>query len=83
MRAGTLVRVKYPGDRLFPDTVESLGEVRAYNPDVLGGSCLTGAGKYGNDWNVTARRGEVLVLCYDDGSISWYDESNVQVVMEE
>ena len=83
MRAGTLVRVKYPGDRLFPDTVESLGEVRAYNPDVLGGSCLTGAGKYGNDWNVTARRGEVLVLCYEDGSISWYDESNVQVVMEE
>jgi hypothetical protein len=83
MRVGTLVRVKYPGDRLFPDTVESLGEVRAYNPDVLGGSCLTGAGKYGNDWNVTARRGEVLVLCYDDGSISWYDESNVQVVTEE
>lgn len=83
MRAGTLVRVKYPGDRLFPETVESLGEVRAYNPDVLGGSCLTGAGKYGNDWNVTARRGEVLVLCYDDGSVSWYDESNVQVVTEE
>jgi hypothetical protein len=83
MRAGTLVRVKYPGDRLFPDTVESLGEVRAYNPDVLGGSCLTGAGKYGNDWNVTARRGEVLVLCYADGSVSWYDESNVQVVTEE
>ena len=83
MRAGTLVRVKYPSDRLFPDTVESLGEVRAYNPDVLGGSCLTGAGKYGNDWNVTARRGEVLVLCYEDGSISWYDESNVQIVTEE
>lgn len=83
MTAGTLVRVKYPGDRLFPDTVESLGEVRAYNPDMLGGSCLTGAGKHGNNWSIEEVRGEVLVLCYEDGSMSWYDERNVQVVTEE
>ena len=83
MRPGTLVRVKYPDDRLFPVTLASLGEVRDYRPDVLGGSNLFGTGKFGSEWSVTARRGEVLVLCYDDGSISWYDESNVQVVTEE
>lgn len=83
MMAGTLVRVKYPGDPLFPETVESLGEVRAYNPDMLGGSSLTGAGKHGNNWNIEEVRGEVLVLCYGDGIMSWYDERNVQVVTEE
>jgi hypothetical protein len=83
VKVGSLVRVKYPDDRLFPVTLESLGEVRDFRPDVHGGSCLTGAGKYGVSWNVSARRGEVLVLCYDDGSISWYDERNVRVVTEE
>ncbi len=79
MTKGELVRVRF-GSREF------LGSVVDYRPDILGGSHLQSWKERGN-WFVetiqTPRRGEVLILFYDDGDFSWVDEQRVQLLKEE
>ena len=79
MTKGELVRVRI-GSREF------LGSVIDYRPDTEGGSHLQSwkeRGKMFVETVQTPRRGEVLVLFYDDGDFSWVDESRVQVLKEE
>jgi hypothetical protein len=58
---------------------KTLGVVLDYRPDVLGGSG-THSWRQPSESDLiseithTERRGEVLVLDYSDGSLSWYDE---------
>lgn len=78
MKPGDLIRVKWL-------SYVNLGEVTDYRPDVLGGSGVhswKGRGKWHHEMTTTPKRGEVRVLCYDDGSESWYDELNVELVTE-
>ena len=53
------------------------GSVIDYRPDVLGGSTHISTGII-----TSPIRGEVLVLSYKDGGMSWYDEKNVDLVRE-
>jgi hypothetical protein len=79
MTKGELVRVRI-GSREF------LGSVVDYRPDILGGSHLQSwreRGKMFVETVQTPRRGEVLVLFYDDGDFSWVDENRVRVLKEE
>jgi len=79
MTAGTLVQVRFGGR-------EFLGSVVDYRPDILGGSHLQSWKERGRvfvETVQTPRRGEVLVLFYDDGDFSWVDENRVRVLKEE
>ncbi len=86
MKKGDLVNVRRPSDELFPDTVQEHGVVLDYRPDVLGGSSSvsyrTRAGGWATESVNEPRRGEVLILSYVDGGLSWYDELNVNRIGE-
>ena len=76
MRKGDLVEVhpRNMGPR-------ALGQVVEYRPDTLGGSTMESWRGADRQWHSrvasTPRRGEVLVLTYNNGGISWYDEQDV------
>lgn len=53
------------------------GSVIDYRPAVLGGSTHISTGIL-----TSPIRGEVLVLSYKDGGMSWYDEKNVDLVRD-
>ncbi len=81
MTKGELVRVRI-GSREF------LGSVVDYRPDTLGGSHLQswkekGSGGWFVETIQTPKRGEALILFYDDGDFSWVDEQRVQLLKEE
>jgi hypothetical protein len=85
MKVGDLVRVKWPSSINFMADEVTLGEVTDYRPDVLGGtgfSSWKGRDKLHPEMTTAPKRGEVRVLCYDDGSESWYDEQDVELVTE-
>jgi hypothetical protein len=85
MKVGDLVRVKWPSSINFMVDEVTLGVVTDYRPDVLGGSGFTSwktRDKWHPEMTTAPTRGEVRVLCYDDGSESWYDELNVKLVTE-
>jgi hypothetical protein len=85
MKVGDLVRVKWPSSINFVHLEDALGEVTDYRPDFLGGSGIyswKGGDKWHHEMTTAPKRGEVRVLCYDDGSESWYDEQNVELVTE-
>lgn len=81
MRKGDLVVVlpRNMGPRAF-------GQVVEYRPDTLGGSAMESWRGSDRQWHSrvasTPRRGEVLVLTYDNGGISWYDEQEVLVLSD-
>lgn len=56
-------------------------EVLDYRPNVLGGSSSSSwqdrDRRMRSEFTVTPKRGEVLVLFYEDGGISWIDEAAV------
>jgi hypothetical protein len=82
MRKGDLVRVRWGGTA---NSQEDLGEVLDYRPDVLGGSwgqSYRRGGQVINEFLSEARRGQVLVLTYDDGAAAWWDENNVEAVTD-
>lgn len=77
MRRGTLVKIKWSDGDGF-----DLGVVRDYRPETLGGSGVSSWLDHNREWQTgittTSKRGEVLVLCYEDGSEGWYDELRVE-----
>ena len=79
MRKGDLVEVlpRNMGPKFF-------GQVVEYRPDTLGGSSMErwrgSAGQWHSRVASAPRRGEVLILTYDNGGISWYDEQEVLVL---
>lgn len=81
MTKGDLVVVhpRAEGPRVF-------GQVVEYRPDTLGGSSMESWRGSDRQWHsrvASAKiRGEVLVLAYDNGGISWYDEQNVLVLSD-
>lgn len=80
MRKGDLVRVRWGGARNQQD---ALGEVLDYRPDVLGGSwgqSYWDGERWVNEFTSSPKRGQVLVLIYEDGGMAWWDESNVEEV---
>ena len=80
MTKGDLVRVRLGGT---DNCRFHLCTVLEYRPDVIGGTCLQSYrddGVWHPEWVTTPRRGEVLVLFYDDGDMSWIDESQVELV---
>jgi hypothetical protein len=85
VKVGALVKIKWSDGPLAP--LGAIGVVRDYRPDVLGGSSTSSwRGSHREmqaEFTVVPKRGEVLVLCYEDGSESWYDESSVELVPEE
>ena len=90
MRVGALVKIKWFDDSVWsPGTGAraALGVVRDYRLETLGGSGVSSWRDDNRKWQAeittTSKRGEVLVLCYEDGSMSWYDELNVELVPEE
>ena len=59
-----------------------LGVVIDSRPDVLGGSGVESWRASGGSYTHTKitqvpKRGEVLVMGYSDGSLSWYDEMHI------
>jgi hypothetical protein len=85
MKVGDLVRIKWTSSINVIDDEVTFGMVTDYRPDVLGGSGLTSwktRDKWNSELTTAPKRGEVRVLCYDDGSESWYDELNVELVTE-
>ena len=77
LKIGDLVSVQdpYSTDRWIH------GAVVGYNPDVNGGSSVVSykvKGGWKQEIEKTPVRGEVLVRCYTDGSVSWYDELHVR-----
>lgn len=86
MKVGALVKIKWSDDSVWAP-MGALGVVRDYRPEALGGSGVSSWRDDNREWQAgittTSKRGEVLVLCYEDGSMSWYDELNVELVPEE
>lgn len=86
MKKGDLVHVQRPSDSFFPDDVTEHGVVMDYRPGVLGGSSMvsyrTRSGSWATERTRVPTRGEVLVLSYVDGGMSWYDELNVKIIGE-
>ena len=81
MRKGDLVEVlpRNMGPKFF-------GQVVEYRPDTLGGSSMESWRGSDKQWHSRVasapRRGEVLILTYDNGGISWYDEQEVLVLSD-
>ena len=81
MKPGTLIRAVWGGTRTRIRPGAALGEVIRYEPDCHGGSQM-----YTSRWdgNVectidhTPKRGRVLVLLYEDGSLGWWDENSIE-----
>ena len=86
MKVGALVKIKWSDDSVWA-LDGALGVVRDYRLETLGGSGVSRWRDDNREWQAeittTSKRGEVLVLCYKDGSVSWYDENNVELVPEE
>lgn len=89
MKVGALVKIKWFDDSVWAPR-GALGVVRDYRPNVLGGSSTSSSRRTGTgdrqmqaEFNMVPKRGEVLVLCYEDGGESWYDESSIELVPEE
>jgi len=80
MVKGSLVQVALGGTA---NRRVHLGEVLDYRPDVRGGTHMQSY-KIGGVWHqetvTVPRRGDVLVLFYEDGDMSWIDEMNVEPV---
>ena len=64
----------------------ALGQVVEYRPDTLGGSAVESWRGSDKQWHSRVAsfkiRGEVLILTYDNGGISWYDEQEVLVLSD-
>ena len=65
-----------------------LGVVIDYRPDVLGGSGVQSWRSSGESHTRTKitqvpKRGEVLVMGYSDGSLSWYDEMHIHILTDQ
>jgi hypothetical protein len=77
---GSLVRVALGRSANRRD---QLGEVLDYRPDVRGGTHVQ---SYRVEWVwhqeivTVPKRGDVLVLFYEDGDMSWIDELDVELV---
>jgi hypothetical protein len=86
VRVGALVKIKWSDGTAWAPA-GALGVVRDYRLETLGGSGVSSWRDDNRKWQAeittTSKRGEVLVLCYEDGSMSWYDELNVELVPEE
>lgn len=86
MRKGELVRVRWGGHHHRMPADSALGEVLDYLPDVLGGSssqCWRAPdGTVYNEIVTSPKRGQVLVLTYEDGGMAWWDEKNVERIEE-
>lgn len=84
MRKGDLVQVRWGGPRGRMPADSALGEVLVYRPDVLGGSSSqcwrTADGTVHNEIVQVPKRGQVLILLYEDGSMAWWDEKNVTLL---
>lgn len=82
MKIGDLVRIRghWQSDHLL------FGVVENYRQDHNGGSG-TQSWKKDNKWHQeiinSFVRGDVLVMCYSDGSTSWYDENDVEPVQDD
>lgn len=68
--------------RYIDDDSVSLGVVLDYRPDVLGGTGVISWRRPSSSAVCTEiqhheKRGEVLVMNYSDGSLSWYDELSI------
>jgi hypothetical protein len=77
---GDLVRVTLGGTE---NKRVHLCGVMDYRPDVLGGTSIQSwksDGVWRSELISTPKRGEVLVIFYDDGDVSWIDESQVELV---
>jgi hypothetical protein len=87
VRKGTLVRVHWGGHHSREPADSALGEVLDYHPDVLGGSssqCWRDQdGAVHNEIVQVPKRGQVLVLLYEDGGMAWWDEINIERIEEE
>jgi len=79
VRVGDLVRVYWRG---FADAGHGLGQVLRIDPDHYGGTSL-----FTSNWgrslmtyevSYTPKRARVLVLLYDDGGMSWWDEQSLE-----
>ena len=83
MKPGDLVRVYWRG---FTDSSHGLGQVLRIDPDHYGGTSLftSGWGRSLMTYEVstTPRRARVLVLLYDDGGTSWWDEQSLELFGE-
>lgn len=67
------------GGTANPET--ALGVVLDYRADVLGGSWSQSywdGDRRVNEFPTSPRRGQVLVMTYDDGASAWWDEQNVE-----
>jgi hypothetical protein len=84
VKKGDLVHVWRPSDEIFPVDTAEHGVVMDYRAGVLGGSSMTSyrtrSGGWATERTSVPVRGEVLVLSYVDGGLSWYDELNVKIV---
>jgi len=74
---GELVRVRLLRNWMGDEWDEEWGVVVDYRPNILGGSAHISSGIIN-----TPLRGEVLILSYKDGGMSWFDERNVYLVRE-
>lgn len=77
MEKGELVKTRVRRGFMYDEIEVEWGSVIDYRPNVLGGSTHISTGVL-----TSPLRGEVLVLSYKDGGLSWYDESNVFLVQE-
>lgn len=82
MKVGTLVKVKETAGAV---THNRFGVVIDYRPDSLGGSSVC-SWRDDDRWHQEVVkvpiRGEALIMCYEDGSTSWYDESSVSLMQD-
>lgn len=80
MKPGDLVRVSWGGEF---NRVQELGEVLRFEPGYFGGSQI-----YTSRWGSrvehsigrTPIRARVLVLTYNDGGTSWWDEKDIELL---
>lgn len=80
MRKGDLVRVTWGGEL---NRQSGLGMVLEYREGVLGGSWSQSywdGEKRVNEFPSSPKRGQVLVLEYEAGTVAWWDENNVERV---
>ena len=75
MKPGDLVRVYWRG---FTDSSHGLGQVLRIDPDHYGGTSLFTSGRH-QEISTTPKRARVLVLLYDDGGTSWWDEQSLEI----
>ena len=80
MKPGDLVRVSWGGEL---NRKQELGEVLKVEPDYHGGSWIYTARWGPNSEHAiesSPRRARVLVLLYNDGGTSWWDEKDIELL---